>query len=115
MSRRDEACTHGFDALGKTHSAKARMPTTSNLSSSAECPVDLRKREFLAQPVSLPVVRVEVDRLRIDESFIHAVELLLNRLRIALRFSSVAADDGLTLVPRAQNEILHNSHIARCR
>ena len=57
--------------------------------------VDLRERELLAQPVALPLVRVEVDRLRVDEGFIEAVELLLNRLRVALGLGSVAADRSL--------------------
>ncbi|OFW04616.1 MAG: hypothetical protein A3H96_09515 [Acidobacteria bacterium RIFCSPLOWO2_02_FULL_67_36] len=78
-------------------------------------PVNLRERELLAQPVSLPLVRVEVDGLRVDEGFIQAVELLLNRLRVALRVGSVAADDGFAFVPRAKNQILDEPHVARCR
>ena len=65
--------------------------------------VDLRERELLVLPISLPLVRVEVDRLRVDECFIQTVELLLNRLRVAVGLGSVAADDGLALVPRAKN------------
>ena len=77
--------------------------------------VNLREREFLAQPVPLPLVRVEVDRLRVDEGLIQAVELLLNRLRVALSVGSVAADDGLALVPYTKNQILDEPHVARCR
>ena len=77
--------------------------------------VDLCERELLAEPVPLPLVRVEVDRLRVDEGFIQAVELLLNRLGVALRVGSVAADDVLALVPRAKNSSQARSCVGRLR
>ena len=38
--------------------------------------VDLRERELLAQPVSLPLVRILVDRFRVNKRIVEPVQLL---------------------------------------
>ena len=48
--------------------------------------VDLRERELLAEPVSLPLVARQVDRFRVQVRLVQAVQFLLNHIP-ALRFA----------------------------
>jgi hypothetical protein len=85
--------------------------------------VDLRKREFLAQPVALPLVAREVNRLRIQERFVQPVQLQLNRClslttstrsrrsrwapHAALDFGRSVLDVGRELLPRIEHTVLY--------
>lgn len=90
------------------------MPSTSSFSISAEVSVDVCQRELLTQLVALPLVRVQIDRLRKDEGLVQPVELMLNRLRLPLSIRRVVSDFGLTLLPRLQNKLLDQAHVS-CR
>jgi hypothetical protein len=48
-------------------------------------PVDLDQGQFFTEPVALPFVRAEVNRLLGDERVIKAVKFLLDRFRSMLR------------------------------
>src|SRR6266545_6157311 len=76
--------------------------------------VDLGERQFLAQLVALTAVGRDVDRLRVEKRLVQFVQLLLDGThppflfrRPVLRFSS-------TLLPRAEDSILDQTHVARC-
>lgn len=62
--------------------------------------VDLRERELLTEPVSLPFIARQIDRLRVQVRFVQAVQFLLNRFRLALGIGRFAPDLGLTFRPR---------------
>ena len=50
-----------------------------------------------------------------EERFVEPVQLLLNRFRFALSVVRFAPDLGLTFLPRAQDELLHEPHVTRSR
>jgi hypothetical protein len=53
--------------------------------------VDLRERQFLAEPVALPFVARRVDALREQERLVQAIELLLDDLDALRRIRRRAA------------------------
>ena len=78
--------------------------------------VDLGQRQLLAQPVALSARSVvEVDRLRIEERLVQAVELLLNRLGapLALRVRLTVA--SARRCHRREDAVLDQPHVARSR
>jgi hypothetical protein len=54
--------------------------------------IDLRERELLPQPVSLPLVARQIDRFRVQVGFVQSVQLLLNRFRSPLNIGGLAPD-----------------------
>jgi hypothetical protein len=62
--------------------------------------IDLRERELLTEPVSLPLVARQIDRFRIQVCFVQTVQFLLNRFRLALGVGRVVPDLGLTFFSR---------------
>src|SRR5437773_1356478 len=64
--------------------------------------VDLRKREFLAELIALPFVARQVDGLGVEERFVEAVQLLLDRLHAAF-------DLDRSILDLARAELLRKS------
>jgi hypothetical protein len=62
--------------------------------------VDLRQRELLTEPVSLPLVARQIDCFRVRVRFVQAVQFLLNRLCLTLSVGCLAPDLGFTFLPR---------------
>ncbi|HYC47008.1 MAG TPA: hypothetical protein VED01_16145 [Burkholderiales bacterium] len=77
--------------------------------------IDLNQRQFLAQAITLSLVRFEVDRARENERIVEAIELLLNRLHLALDVLELASNRPLALVPNLQDRLLQQPHVARRR
>src|SRR4029453_17593345 len=99
-------------------SANARMPALYvEFVDGLGVMVDLGERQFLAQLVALTAVGRDVDRFRVQERLVQLCQLLHLRWdatpppllfrRPVLRFSP-------TLLPRAEDSILDQTHVARC-
>jgi hypothetical protein len=66
-------------------------------------PVDLDQGQFFTEPVALPFVRAEVNRLLVDERIIKTVKLLLDRFRSMISARYLLFDRRLAVVPNAQH------------
>src|SRR5688572_2247534 len=75
--------------------------------------IDLGQRQLLAQLVALPAVGSDVDRLRVEERFVQLVQLLLDGTHPPLLFRRPVLRFSPTLLPRAEDSILDQPHVAR--
>ena len=64
---------------------------------------DPREGEFLAQPLGVPVVRLDVDRALEQERLVETVELLLDGVGRSLRLREFGADGRLASLPDPQH------------
>ena len=91
------------------------MPCTSSSSTASVWLLDLGERQFLAQLVTLAAVAGEVDRLGVQERLVEPIELLLDRLDAALLLCGSVLRFGSPLLPRVEDAVLHQAHVAMRR
>ncbi|HLG54823.1 MAG TPA: hypothetical protein VI485_05805 [Vicinamibacterales bacterium] len=75
--------------------------------------VDPRERLLLLEPVFLPVIGIDLDRLLVQERLVQPVELLLNRGESALDLCHTRSRVVAELAPGEDDAVLHQSHVAR--